>query len=164
MITVGEPYHLAYLKRLKPLRVGHFDDELLNDGYHRVLLSRMTVAAGAKYDNAVFIESKNFHPKAGQPDWKAYKAYPAATGPMYCVPDGCGTSSYPAAVATALGKILTTLGTLEHRATGDLLGECEELRLRIHNKLQAEGWRVNAKQGVDGWKVLQPLKGVRNDQ
>lgn len=74
----------------------------------------------------------------------------------YCEPWNAGLASEPKAVARRLARLLNTLGTEinDHIARGELPEELRQLRMRMLEKLRAEGWRIT--QGDRGWKVLQP--------
>jgi hypothetical protein len=75
---------------------------------------------------------------------------------QYCNPWEAGLSSEASAVARGLGRILTILENEinSNLVTGDIVNDVREFRLSLHNKLKADGWRIEAKQ--NGWKVLQP--------
>lgn len=151
-------YHLKYLSSLNPLRSGQYDNELLNDGIHRVLLSRIGKADGMDYDNQVTIEVDDRQDGS----WRKVSEYPADTGPLYCVPVNCGLASTDRAVASRITKMITGLELVnEFCCSGRLPNELRELSYSIRCKLIAQGWRIT---NTDkGWKVLCPRPGVRND-
>lgn len=150
-------YHLSYLKSLKTLRSGHFDNELLSDGIHRVLLARIGKADGMDYDNQVTIEVDG-----GGGRWQEVSQYQADTGPMYCVPSNTGPSSTDRAVASRITKLLNSMqGIDDHVCDGILPQKIRNLSYDIRCKLIAQGWRITATD--NSWKVLPPRPGVRND-
>ena len=149
-------YHLAYLKSLKILRSGQYDNEVLNDRYHRVLLSRIGKADGMDYDNQVTIEA------IAGPNVRTVAEYPADEGPGYCVPANCGLASTSKAVAAKLTSLLDALCSINTNRLSSvaIVDDCEDLEMKIRCKLLAQGWRIRATD--KGWKVLPP-NGKRND-
>jgi len=96
----------------------------------------------------------------GKGEWKARgDEYEAREG-RYCEPSNSGLQSTGRAVAARLTKLLNSLD-VEYVSSGELVGYLREMRLKIHNELLADGWRVYAPES-GGWKVLPP-NGKRND-
>ena len=76
---------------------------------------------------------------------------------LYIEPWNCGLSSTARATGSRLGRLLTTLADEinRHIVKGEITSDIEKLRLKIHAKLEAEGWRISCPN--NRWKVLPPL-------
>ena len=66
-------YSLAFLQAQNTRESGHFGNLKISTPFLRVWLDRMTKADGAKYDNGVIVEIRNF--ETG--DWETVAEYPA---------------------------------------------------------------------------------------
>lgn len=78
----------------------------------------------------------------------------------YINPSNAGLDSEPRAVARRLGRLLTALGAEINDYVierGELTEELRALRLKIHEKATAEGWRIKATE--NGWRVAAPKGG-----
>ena len=76
--------------------------------------------------------------------------------PLFCEPWCAGLNSEPRAVAKRLGAVLTALGYLDDNIIkGTLPSEARDFRMNLHERLQADGWRITGTR--DGWKVLPPV-------
>lgn len=82
---------------------------------------------------------------------------PAIKSPdLWCEPWCAGLASEPRAVARRLGQLLTALGHVDSNIVrGTLPDELRDIRMDLHTRLKAEGWRITGTR--DGWKVLPPL-------
>ena len=75
----------------------------------------------------------------------------------WCEPLCSGLASDPKAVAKRLAELLTALGNVnDNIVRGTLPDELREIRMDLHTRLKAEGWRITGK--ANGWKVLPPLE------
>ena len=75
----------------------------------------------------------------------------------YCKPWNAGLCSEPRAVGRRLAKLMNALDTEinSNIAEGELVEDVRTLRVRMLDKLKAEGWRITH-HGDRGWKVLPP--------
>ncbi len=79
---------------------------------------------------------------------------------VWLEPWSSGLQSTPRALAGRLSRLLNALGEVNGNvAKGTLVSELRDMRINIHQNLQANGWRVTAT--ANGWKVLPPLERKR---
>lgn len=81
----------------------------------------------------------------------------------WCEPWCAGLASEPRAVARKLSALLSALGDIDsHIIKGSLPDDMREIRIALHERLKAEGWRITGTR--TGWKVLPPVtkKGPRS--
>jgi len=79
----------------------------------------------------------------------------------YCKPHNAGLNSTAAAVASKLGKMLDAMSTIDAWIVeGDIVHELWELRMKLGERLEAEGWTIStvdgSLQGTDRIRVYPP--------
>lgn len=68
---------------------------------------------------------------------------------------GAGSDSEAAAVGKRLGAMLSAMGNVnDNVASGTMVDEIRQFRMKIHDELQGAGWRIKATN--NGWRVLPP--------
>jgi len=82
----------------------------------------------------------------------------------YCKPWEAGLASEAQAVAKRIGELYDALDTINANlmdaGPGTLVDDCWEFKMRVRDKLEAEGWRFKVGRG-DKWRAIPPTKGSR---
>ncbi len=154
MIQTKVKYLKRYLDSLRPINDGgpqrKVYKRVLDDGNYRVWYS--------KTSGRVQIQCRHFETK-----WDNKKNYKARKEP-FLTPSCTGLSSEPKQVAKRLTELLTALSRINGNIceTGDMLvEEMHERSFLLKCQLIADGWRM--RNTTYGWKIMEPLKGKRND-
>lgn len=74
----------------------------------------------------------------------------------YCRPWNAGLSSEPRAVGRRLGKLLDALADQinDHIVQGQITQDCWQFRMKLLDKLKADGWRITIPH--NNYQVLPP--------
>jgi len=152
MIATYAKYRWNYLARLKTLGVDGEYEEVLNDGYMRVLIDRQhpdrrrVIIQGQRTDGS----------------WETVQDYKAPGDGRYCNPSSCGLRSEPRAVARQLAIALNAVMSIDSQICGgEIIGDARSVQQLFRERLVADGWRVRPHRTDARWVVLPP-KG-RND-
>lgn len=89
----------------------------------------------------------------------------------YFTPLAAGPESEPLAAGRRVACLIKALATevTDLIGTGGLVDDVRLLRIKLVNRLQAEGWRIERKRGNSGWWVIPPSpkkggKGIKITQ